>query len=302
LSWRRLGLVWSPRGELPWQRSHAALPVALAKGDHHRVFVATRDERNRSYVGWVDARFADGAVTILAEAERPALAPGPPGQFDGDGVYPASLVEAQGRLLLYYVGWNAGSPPPLFYASVGLAESDDGGVTFRRIANVPVLARGEHDPCLVTSPCVRREGGTWRMWYVSGFAWREIDGALRSIYDIKYAESDDGLEWRRDGRVALALLPGETNLARPCVTGAPGAYEMWFARNAGRGYTLGLARSTDGRAWTRDDAAGDLGGPGGVWESDGQAYPWIVESDRRYLLYNGNGYGRTGFGAAVEAG
>ena len=78
------------------------------------------------------------------------------------------MVEHEGRLLLYYAGWNPGTPPPLFTASIGLAVSDDGGLTFERWSPAPILSRGRHDPCLLTSPCVIREGSEWRMWYVGG--------------------------------------------------------------------------------------------------------------------------------------
>lgn len=300
MRWRKLGLVWGPDGSDPWRRTHAALPLAHATGeDTVRVFAASRDERNRSHVGWVDIRLAD-PPEVLAVADRPALSPGPLGAFDGDGVYPASLVEADGRLLLYYIGWNAGTPAPLFYASIGLAVSDDGGASFVRESSAPIMSRSEHDPCLVTSPCVRREQSAWRMWYVSGIGWLNDGNGPRSRYDIKYAESDDGVAWRRDGHVCIGLGPGEANIARPCVVGASGSYEMWYSRDEGRGYRIGVAYSKDGLHWTRrDEEAGIDSSPTG-WDSAAQAYPWVIESgESRWLFYNGNGYGREGFGAAL---
>jgi hypothetical protein len=78
---------------------------------------------------------------------------------------------------------------------------------------------------------------------------------------------------------------------------------MWFASRGDR-YAIGYAESRDGITWTRRDRERGLM-PSGDWESEMVEYPWIVDDElRRFMLYNGNDYGRTGVGAAVweEAG
>ncbi len=51
------------------------------------------------------------------------------------------------------------------------------------------------------------------MWYGSCFKWEEAeDRALGSYYDIKYASSEDGIRWERDGNVCIGLKAGETNI------------------------------------------------------------------------------------------
>jgi len=299
--WRKLGLVFGPDGTQPWMRSHASLPLPLRLDEHlYRVYFAARDERNRSSAGFVefDIRQPDRR---LALSDAPALAPGPLGHFDDHGVYPASLVQAGGELLLYYIGWNPGPRQPLFYSSIGLAVSTDGGRSFRRLSAAPVMARSDWDPCLVTSPCVLRENGAWRMWYVSGFKWEETDGQLQSYYHIKYAESADGLAWTRRGVVCIDLAPGERNIARPCVLRDADRYRMWYSRNAGEGYRIGYAESSDGVVWTRRDADVGVELSSTGWDSEAQAYPWVFDHDgTKYMLYNGNAFGRDGFGLAVE--
>jgi hypothetical protein len=302
LEWRKRGLVFSPPGAREWLRSHASLPLGLRLADgRHRVYFASRDAENRSHVGWVELNLERPSDEV-AVAPEPALAPGGLGCFDDFGVYPASIVECDGRLLLFYIGWNPGRRPPLFYASIGLAESDDGGRTFTRVSRAPVMARSDVDPCLVTSPCVRREGSRWRMWYVSGYAWDQAEDRLRSYYHVKYAESDDGVEWRRDGHVCIDHRRGERNIARPWVLEEDGRYRMWYARAGELPYRLGYAESGDGLDWHRlDERIGiDLSETG--WDSQAMAYPWVERHGDRYLLlYNGNEYGREGFGLAVAA-
>jgi len=297
--WRKLGLVFEPPGDRPWLRSHASLPLAHAVGDEVRVYFASRDERNRSHVGWVELDPADPSRLRLGP--RPALKPGPLGCFDDHGVYPGSLVERGDELWLYYAGWNPGARGPLFYASIGLAVSTDGGLTFERVSPAPLMARSRHDPCLVTSPCVLSDGGRFRMWYVSGLRWEETPDGPRSFYHVKSAESEDGMNWRRDGTVSIELGPGERNVARPCVRREAGVYRMWYCRNDGAGYRAGYAESADGERWTRRDAEAGIDVSPAGWDSEAIAYPWVFEhSGARYMLYNGNGYGRDGFGLAVE--
>jgi hypothetical protein len=300
LAWKKRGLIFSPPGAPEWLGSHASLPLGLRLADgRHRIYFASRDAANRSHVAWVEMNLErpDDGATLSPE---PALAPGPLGCFDDHGVYPASIVESDGRLLLFYVGWNPGATPPLFYASIGLAASDDDGRTFRRVSRAPILARSDFDPCLVTSPCVLRDSGRWRMWYVSGYAWDELDGRLRSHYHVKYAESEDGIDWRRDGHVCIDVARGERNVARPWVVVDGGRYRMWYAVAGDEPYRLGYAESEDGLCWERLDERIGIGLSDSGWDSRAMAYPWVErDGDRHLLLYNGNDYGREGFGLAV---
>jgi predicted GH43/DUF377 family glycosyl hydrolase len=297
MAWVKRGLVFTPSGH-EWARSHATNPVVLPlAADRYRVYYASRDDANRSHVGFVEFDAAE-PERPLRVSERPVLAPGPLGCFDDCGVYAMSLVETGGRVLLYYVGWNRGRPP-LFYTSIGLAVSDDGGETFTRYSRAPIMARSEVDPWMVSSPCVLLDEGRWRMWYLSGLSLHEEAGVLCSRYHIKYAESDDGVAWRRDGRVALELREGETNIARACVRRRASDYEAWYSVNGGNGYRIGCAFSPDGLVWERhDERAGiDLSPEG--WDSEALAYPWVFEiGGRRLMVYNGSGFGRDGFGLA----
>jgi hypothetical protein len=302
IAWRRRGLVFAPQGQRPWMRSHASNPLVLALApDRLRVYFSCRDDRQRSHVGFVEIDPREPAE-ILRLAERPALAPGALGHFDDHGTYAMSLVERDGRLLLYYVGWNPG-PAPLYYPSIGLAVSEDGGETFERYSKAPIMARSEIDPWMVSSPFVLEERGRWRMWYLSGLGWKEEEGQLRSYYHLKQASSDDGVAWRREGHVAIELAPGERNIARMCVLRRQGGYEGWYSYTAGGGYRIGYARSQDGDAWVRDDAAAGIAPEPGEFDGEAQAYPYVHEhAGRRLLFYSGDGVGRTGFGMAQEAG
>lgn len=154
-------------------KSHCQLPVADQLGGAlYRVYFASRDESQRSHIGCIEIDL-NHPTQVVSSAEQPLLSPGPAGHFDEHGVYPSSIVTVGDKKYLYFIGWNRGYRQPLFYASIGLAVSEDGGRSFGRLFRSPIMARSEYDPCLVTSPNVFIDNGLWRMTYVSGIRWEE---------------------------------------------------------------------------------------------------------------------------------
>ena len=302
MKWSKQGLIFSSCGQYPWMQSHAALPVTMPLGGSlYRVYFASRDSENRAYVCFLEFDVLMPANIYHISTDY-ILAPGPLGYFDHDGVLPASIVKNNQELFMFYTGWNRGARTPLWYGAIGLAVSEDNGITFRKMFSTPIMARSEFDPCLVASPCVMIESGIWRMWYVSGLKWQESGESLKSCYHIKYAESKDGIHWVRSGLICLDLEEGESNIARPCVIKDDGIYKMWYSFEFGQGYRIGYAESPDGYAWTRmDNEVGiDLSESG--WDSKAMAYPWVFfHEGNKYMLYNGNEFGREGFGLAVES-
>jgi hypothetical protein len=277
--------------------SHAANPIAEPiSDDRARVYFGCRDSGNRTHVSFVDMVLAD-PPRVLAVSNEPVLGPGPAGLFDDSGTSPGCLVRHGIRRYLYYVGWNLGVTVP-WRNSIGLAISAAPGEPFLKVSQAPILDRSEEDPYCLSYPWVLRDEGRWRMWYGSNLSWGTRETDMRHV--LKYAESDDGIHWRRTGRVVLGLAgEDEYALCRPCVRRAGADYQMWFCHR-GSSYRIGLAESADGLAWTRRPGAAGIDVTPGAWDSDMLAYPCVFDhGGRTYLLYNGNGYGRDGFGLAV---
>jgi hypothetical protein len=278
--------------------SHAMVPVAEHReGSIYRVYFSGRDPQNRSLVGYAEIDIETMLVTRFSD--RPVFGLGALGCFDDNGVTPSWVVDHEGRKYLYYIGWNQGSTVRMAIVA-GLAVSDDGGETFERVSRVPVLDRTHEEPLTInTGPCVMIDEGRWRMWYVSGIEWVHKD---LPRYNIKYAESSDGLHWDRPGTTCIDFeTPEENALARPCVLKEAGIYKMWFCHK-GENYRMGYAESNDGIAWTRmDDRVGIDVSPSG-WDSDMIEYAHVFQhGSTKYMLYNGNDYGRGGIGLAVSA-
>jgi len=297
-TWRRLGRIFEPPGDLGWMQSHAALPVPDVRPECLRVFFSGRDSRGRATLGSFDYDLEAGRVLCISE--QPVLVPGALGTFDDSGITASCLIRDEGREYHYYSGWTLGVTVP-FYFYAGLALRETGETQARPIFPAPILARSAVDPYLTASPFVLREADRWRMWYVSGTGWDPgpEGGAPKHYYHLKYAESDDGIEWRREGRIAIDYAgPAEYAIARPWVVRDADCYRMWFCARGER-YLLGYAESPDGLVWHRDDRRAGLQPAEEGWDSEMLAYPAVFDANgRRYMLYNGNGYGRSGIGLA----
>ncbi len=303
MRWRKLGRVFGGDGQLPWMASHASQPFAeRLEGDLHRIYFTSRDADNRSHIGWLELDITR-PDRILRLAERPLLAPGVPGAFDDGGAMMSCVVRHRETRYLYYVGWSLRTTVP-YHLAIGLAVGADHGVdpSAAKLPG-PVLDRSPVDPLFCTSPSVLIDNERWCMWYVSGLGWPTVGGRVTPSYNIRYAESADGVDWRPTGRVAVDLKDGEVGFSRPSVIAVEGIHVMWYSVRGGDGrYRLGCARSTDGLTWVRDDDTSDLEPSVDGWDSEMIAYPHVfAHGADQYMLYCGNGYGRTGFGLAVRA-
>jgi hypothetical protein len=279
------GLILEAPRHLPWSETHAAVPF-VDPADVETIYFSTRDAAGRSHT-------ARGRAGVIEDA--PVLAPGSLGAFDDSGAMGSCLVHHDGRLLLYYTGWNLGVTVP-FRNFTGLAVSEDSGRTFARLSSAPILGPNDVDPFMAHSPWVLVEDGRWRMWYCSATGWDP-----RHRYHIRLAESDDGIDWHRDGRVCIDFAgDDEYALSRPVVVRDADRYRMWFSARGER-YRLGYAESDDGFAWERNDGAAGLEPSDSGWDSEMVCYACVFDGDDgvRRMLYNGNGYGRTGIGLAV---
>jgi len=309
MRWEKGGLVFCVERRSAWMWSHAQLPIGvLLTDDVVRVTFGTRDAEGRTRPTFVDLDARDPA-RVLEVANRPLLELGGLGAFDESGVMPSSVVADAGRLLLYYIGWSKRVLVP-YHCAIGVAASEDGGKTFERLFEGPILDRTAEDPYFVTAPLVRKEGRRWRMWYVSCLGWRDVSGKPEPVYQIKYAESPDGLVWERANVTCIAQAHPDEAITRAAIV-HDGVYRMWYSSRGSQGYRVdphtayrfGYAESVDGITWDRrDDEAGIERSESG-WDSVMQAYPSIYEHrGRRVMLYNGNGFGRSGFGYAVAVG
>lgn len=297
MKWTKLGLVFKGGSHHPWMLTHAANPVAEhLHDDVFRIYFSSRDAGSRSHISFADVDL-NPPFAVMQVAEKALLSPGEIGTFDDSGVSLSCIKQINGRKHLYYLGWNLGVTVP-WRNSIGLAIFDPTTQTFQRYSKAPLLDRDDADPYSISYPFVLEDEGIYRMWYGSNLSWGKDQRDMAHV--IKYAESDDALHWKREGIIALDFKDEtEYAMSRPCVLREDGLYKMWYSYR-GESYRIGYAQSEDGLKWIRKDAEVGIDVSEFGWDSEMIEYPFVFDHrGERYMLYNGNGYGKTGIGLAV---
>ena len=274
----------------------AAVPQAIPlDNDIIRVYYSPRDEHNRSHIFYVDINMND--LSVKYACKEPVLSPGELGAFDDSGTMMSFLDKYEDQWRLYYIGWNLGQTVP-FRNSLGLALSDD-GIHFGRAYKGPILDRTKDEPHFCASAWVMKED-RFRIWYLSCVKWRiDGEGKPEHCYHIKYAESDDGINWERNGKVAIDFeSEKEYAISRPCVVKGNKGYHMWFSHRGDK-YRIGYAFSKDGIDWNRRDSESGITVSEKGFDDIMICYPAVFRfRNDYYMLFNGNRYGMTGFGIA----
>ena len=300
MKWKKLGRIFCPNNNFDWMVSHAANPFAEhLYEDIFRVYFSCRDINNRSSVAYIEINL-NNPDDVLKLSGKPLIVPGSRGAFDDSGVTIACIVNVGRKNLLYYLGWFLGVTVP-FRNSIGLAIAEEDSMIFEKYSEVPIVNHNEIDPYSLSYPWIIKED-KFRMWYGSNLRWGKEDG-IRDYgmeFVIKYAESQDGINWVRHGKVCIDFKSSdEYAISRPSVLKDDNIYKMWYSYR-GRKYRIGYAESDDGMNWTRKDEEAGIDVSRQGWDSEMIEYPHVFDhKGKRYMLYNGNDYGKTGFGLAV---
>lgn len=300
-AWNKKGLVFdSARDALGGWMQHSALtPTPYRLDDERiRVYAGFRDADGVSRIGYVDV-LADAPTRIIGISEAPVLDVGRAGCFDDNGMILGDVIDAPGGLHMFYVGFQRVARAK-FLAFTGVAVSSDGGETFRRTQETPIMDRAPGRSTIAAVHSAMYENGRWRLWYAVGDDWEYIGGQPYPRYHICCLETDDLYTLPRRAHVCLRPQGSEYRIGRPRVYRFGGRYLMYFTRgNIGGEYFPGMALSTDGIHWQRCDDALGLSLSDHGWDDRTLCYPALIQHrDRLLMFYNGNDMGVDGFGLA----
>jgi hypothetical protein len=300
--WIKKGLIFASDGSRPWARTHAMCPTPVLLSDEIiRVYYTGVTEEMVGRIGYVDLDAKD-PLKILNDFDEPILDIGDRGHFDDNGVVPISAVKRDGKIFLYYAGFQLATKARYFIFS-GLAIGEADNQAFKRYSDCPILDRSQEGTLLRSAPCVLDdEADGYHIWYISGSKNLDIEGKEIPSYNIRYAHSDDGFQWPNKGKLVVDFAnDDEYGFGRPHVVKGKFGFHMWYSlRRKSIPYRLGYAFSNDGVNWIRNDDKIGLTVSQSGWDSEMvYANSVCVTNYGTYMFYNGNDFGRTGFGYAL---
>jgi hypothetical protein len=278
----------------------------------YKLYFSTREIESG---GYYYSKIASIDLTDTFEARPETLSTsvierGELGTYDHDGIFPLHVTRTlDGRILGFICGWKRKVSVDIDM-SIGISESFDGGKTFQRLGQGPVLSSNLREPFLIGDPFVIPDKeGKYHMFYISGLEWvKSSEGTFERKYSIMHATSYNFIDWERDGiRIISDSLVNEAQ-AMPTVIENLGIYHMFYAlrdvfnfrSKQGNGYRLAHAYSKSLYGpwvvsdWTLPEECIE------EWNFQMQSYPHaIVKGQNLHLLYNGNEFGRDGIGMLV---
>ena len=300
MKWQKFGQVFQSNETRGWRANSALTPTPiLLNEDILRVYVGFRDLEGISRIGYVDLN-AREPTEIQAISQQPVLMPGRDGCFDDNGVILGDVIQHNGSLRMYYVGFQLVKRAK-FLAFTGLAESHDNGETFHRVSQSPIMDRIDGATTIRAIHSLIYENGIWRVWYASGDDWCLINDKAYPRYNIWYTESPDGLDFSKKGSLCIDVYGDEYRIGRPSIYKHKDLYYMIYTKGSlsGKDYFPGLAISSDGLNWERVDDNLGLSLSKTGFDSIHLCYPRLVNvGEKTYCVYNGNNMGIDGFGMA----
>jgi predicted GH43/DUF377 family glycosyl hydrolase len=276
----------------------------------HPSFICTRSAIDNegnfvSYTSFIDLDTVC-PTKILYLHNKPIIELGAYGAFDEFGVMVTDVLKVENKIYLYYAGWQRlGGKTAAYQVMLGLAISEDGGFTFQKVSKGPIIGIDYFDPISIGNVAVLKDTSDWKLYYTSLTEWF-INGTKPTYqYEIKFAESADGIFWKKNGKVILGI-ENESGVATPSIVKLDNYYHMWFGyrraydkhKSIG-GYNIGYAVSENALDWIRRDETSVLEKSKTGWDSEMICYPSVIRvNNKLYMFYCGNSFGKSGFGVA----
>ena len=310
----RLGKIFNPSEHKLTNNCHdyAQSPQSLVFDNYIRIYFSSREKeangKFKSHVCYVD--FSKNLKEIIKVSRKTVISLGPLGSFDEHGIFPLNIFKDENKILGFSSGISRRKAVSV-ETSIGFSESFDHGETFQKKGIGPIMTSNLNEPFMVGDPFVLKHNNVFFMWYIFGTKWISSSEEQEPdrVYKIAQAHSSDGLNWIRNGKKIIPSVIDENECqALPTVIRHKGKFHMIFCfrnvhnfRNDSKNsYRLGYAQSTNLINWDRDDNVLDLETKKGDWDHEMQCYPHLFKTTKNiFLLYNGNNFGKYGFGAAV---
>lgn len=305
MEWEKKGLIYSCDFFETGYAQDAFIDILDDKT--WRIYYSARTKDVVSLPFFIDVE-AGNPQNILNIPNKPITLPGAAGTFDETGITMTSIVQVGDVKYLYYCGWNKRVTVP-YALSIGLMVVKDNGTVYEKMFDGPIMDRSKFNPIAVSAPFVIFDEGFFKMWYITFTKWKVYNGRMEPTFVIKYATSYNGIDWKTSNKVCFDSTYDGESFARPWVLKDNGKYTMWFStrgpvgyrEQGGQHYMVEYAESLDGENWERTQDKVAINKSESGWDSEMIAYASVIKhNDIYYMLYNGNNFGKTGFGYAIH--
>lgn len=287
MEWIKLGQIYQVNNDNPYLLSHAANPLAHYLEDNiYRIYYNGRDKNNKSSVSYVDIDII--TQDIVNDPKTPILTYGSENSFYSHGISIGNIWEKNKKEYIGFMGWQCPNNAH-WRGDIGVFPLD--------LSSPPTMLLGinEEDKISLSYPWIMFDEGIYKMWYGSTINWSSENGEM--IHIIKYATSLDGENWIPQGQSLYYNIGIEQAFSRPNILKINDYYHMWYSYRSGDGtpYRIGYAESKDGKSWLKSSSNISVSKNG--WDSEMICYPYVFKHKNEiYMLYNGNSFGKEGFG------
>lgn len=152
---------------------------------------------------------------ITFTSEYPILTPGKNGSFDVDGVMALCVVrKSMNCELLYFAGFER-TDNQRHRILLGVATSRDGGKSFVRISNEPILPPIQGQSEIRAAAYVWKVNSHFEMIYGGGDGWTVHNSHQQPTYSLWRIQSKDGINWPGRGQQLKEINDRFIGFGRP---------------------------------------------------------------------------------------
>ncbi|WP_298764382.1 hypothetical protein [uncultured Polaribacter sp.] len=298
MNWKKEGQIFKVNSSNPDLISHASNPLAIhLKEDIYRIFFSARNIENKSSISFVDIDILK--KKIIKISGKTIIKYGIDESFYSHGISIGNLFrDKKNKQFILFMGWQIREGNH-WRGDIGKLELISNN-SLKLTQKTPFMSSDSEDKVSLSYPFVIFHDDIYKMWYGSTINWTSENKEM--IHVIKYATSKDGNIWEKHG----IAIPYEIGVAqafsKPSVIIDENGFHMWYSFRGGNGlkYRIGYAFSKNGIEWQRKHNLTGIDVSDKGWDSEMICYPFVFEhKENLYMLYNGNSYGKDGFGLAL---
>jgi hypothetical protein len=240
-----------------------------------RIFFSSRNEMNQSLPYWIDVDSRD--MTVKAAATSPMIELGDTGAFDQDGVMPCAAYNDDDLMTVLYIGWQRTHGAP-YRTSVCAMVLDNGQWVRQELRYISL-------PYGITTIFADNLNG--HAYYAAFSEWRSHTNPVYNIPQVKH------------------LHPDHCTCAPVVIRDADGRMNMYYSARSINYYkqrdnSYRICKAVQlGDTWMAAESGIDVSVDKNEWDYQMVCYADVLYLRDRYVMfYNGNEFGRYGFGYA----